>query len=341
MSAGRDRPGVARPEPALGSPEISAIVVTDTVAAARPLFEALRAQDAHERMEVVVAAPAGTHEDVRVAAGDEFAGVRCVAADPRADGLALPRVLAIRAASAPVVVVTETHCFPQPGWAAALIDAHRGPAAAIGPVFANANPERLVSWAQFLCHYGPFAEPLPPGPYLDIPGHNSSYKRDVLLTLDAELPTLAATEYLLHRRLRAMGHELAMAPAARVRHVNVSRPGAALRESYFAGRLFAAARREGWTRRRRLLYALAFPALALVRLRRHAGDARRVAAPGGKLVLVPMLAGLVASAIGEAAGYVAGDGGAASQIIDLELRRDRYLAGDAPSERLLTEAIAA
>ena len=320
-------------------PALSALVVTDTAAAARSLMTALRAQLEARQVEVVVAAPAAAHEDMRVLAGDSFAAVVCIAADPRRDGLALPRVLALRVASAPLVVVTETHCFPEPGWAGALIDAHHGPAVAIGPAFTNANPERLVSWSQFLCHYGPFAEPLPPGPYLDVPGHNTSYKRDVLLTLDDELPLLMETEYLLHAHLRALGHELAMASDAIVKHTNVSRFPAALRESFLAGRLFATARREGWKLRKRLFYALAFPAVAAVRVRRHRSDARRISAPGGARTTALLAAGLLASSIGEGLGYLSGAGGSSPKLIDLELRRDNYLSGAVPSERLLIEAI--
>ncbi len=321
------------------TPAISAIVVTDTVAPARPLLDALRAQTACELIELMVAAPEHTHEDLRVAAGECFASVVLLAVDPRADGLAAAQVQAIRAAAAPVVVLTETHCFPEPGWAAALIGAHRGPAAAIGPVFLNANAESIVSQAQFVCHYGPFAEPLPQGDWADVPGHNSSYKRAVLMTIDEDLPALFGTEYLLHRRLRELGHELAMEPAARVRHINVSRPRAALREAYIAGKIFATARRRGWPGGRRVLYAIAFPALALVRFRRHARDSRRIGGPHHPQVLVLMVLTLVAASLGEAVGYLWGEGDATSELLDIELRRDRYLRGAVSSERRLIEAI--
>lgn len=323
------------------TPALSVIVLTDTAAAARPLFDALRDQTARDRLELVVAAPQASHQDVRAVAGDEFGGVRCVDFDARAGGMGAGRVAAIRVAQAPIVVLTETHCFPEPDWAAALIDAHAHGEAAIGPVFLNGNPERIVSQAQFVCHYGPFAEPLVPGPYADAPGHNSSYRREVLLAIDDELPELFGTEYLLHRRLKELGHELGMAPAARVKHVNVSRFGSAMRETYLAGRLFASARRRGWSLGRRVSYALAFPALALVRFRRHAADSRRIGGEHHPRVLVPMLAGLMCSSLGEAAGYLAGEGRAEPAIIDMELHRDRYLKGAAESERRLIEAVSA
>src|SRR5579863_8010086 len=37
------------------------------------------------------------------------------------------RRLGLERSSAPVVAFIEEHCFTEPGWAAALIDAHEGP----------------------------------------------------------------------------------------------------------------------------------------------------------------------------------------------------------------------
>ena len=44
-----------------------------------------------------------------------------------------------------VVAFGEEHCFPEPGWAQALIDAHREDYAAVGPAMHNANPDTIVS----------------------------------------------------------------------------------------------------------------------------------------------------------------------------------------------------
>jgi Glycosyl transferase family 2 len=51
------------------------------------------------------------------------------------------RATGVRHASAPVVALTEDHAYPAPGWAEALINAHKEGWAAVGPVMANANRE--------------------------------------------------------------------------------------------------------------------------------------------------------------------------------------------------------
>ena len=50
------------------------------------------------------------------------------------------RAAGVRAASAPIVFIGETHSYPQPGWAEALLTAFEGPWAAVVPAIGNANP---------------------------------------------------------------------------------------------------------------------------------------------------------------------------------------------------------
>ncbi len=127
----------------------------------------------------------------------------------------------VRMAAAPIVVLGEDHCFPDQGWAQALIEAHAGPWAAVGPVMCNANPGNAVSWADLLIGYGPWAEPSGGGEMSFLPGHNSSYKRDVLLQYGEELEARLAAEAVMHWDLRAKGHRLYLEPSARVHHLNL------------------------------------------------------------------------------------------------------------------------
>src|SRR5205823_2114181 len=123
-------------------------------------------------------------------------------------------------ASAPVVVFCEDHAFPEPGWAVALIDAHRGPYAAVGPVIVNANPRSLISDADCLIGYGPWLHPSPGGEMSHLPGHNSSYKRASLLEYGDRLPSMLEAETVLHWDLRARGLRLYLEPRARLAHTN-------------------------------------------------------------------------------------------------------------------------
>ena len=87
------------------------------------------------------------------------------------------RVAGIWHARAPLVAICEDHCFPIPGWAEALVAAHHGPWAAVGPAILNANPVTRVSWANLAIEYGPWLHPVASGACAHVPGHNSSYKR--------------------------------------------------------------------------------------------------------------------------------------------------------------------
>ncbi|MCL6546490.1 MAG: hypothetical protein K6T61_14805, partial [Bryobacteraceae bacterium] len=92
----------------------------------------------------------------------------------------------MRAASAPLVVMTEDHSLPEPGWAAALLEAHREHRAAVGPAIVNGNPESLLSWANVVIEYGEWLDPVQSRPVQHLPGHNTCYRRDVLLDYGEE-----------------------------------------------------------------------------------------------------------------------------------------------------------
>lgn len=322
------------------SPRLSAIVVTDTAPPARPLADALRAQGDPGVLEIVVAAPRAVHEDVAVLFAG-FGGLVLVDVDVRRAGLAGSRAAGIRAASAPVIVFTETHCFPEAGWAAGLLAAHDEGADAAGPVFRNGNPASRSSAAGFLAHYGTFADPPPPPPWPDLPGNNSSYRRDALLAFGDELPSLLRLEYLMHARMLREGRRLVLERRARVRHVNVSCRRSALYEGYLAGRLFGAERGRDWSRPRRIAQAVAWPLVALVRTRRHAADARRIGIARTPGLLAALAVRLVYTSVGEAVGLLAGAGAADVPMLEMELRRDRFLAGGEAAERRMLEAIGA
>jgi hypothetical protein len=227
-----------------------------------------------------------------------------------------------------VVVFAEDHSYPQPDWAEALIAAHREPWAAVGPVVANANPRSAVSWADFLPGYGPWLDPTPGGVVDYLPGHNSSYKRDLLLELGSDLDPMLNAESVLHWELQARGHRLYLEPAAKTRHFNFSRLSIYLRATFLHARTFAAerARAGRWGPLRRLAYATAWPLIPLVRLRRVFRDVRRAPSHGVlPRVLPPVLLGLTVSALGEATGYLLGPGEAPEKVSAYEFHRDRHV----------------
>ncbi len=289
----------------------------------------LRAQTAADRIELVLAGPEESFDNQLAEVVGGLHSVRLLDFDPTV-GTPAGRALCILEARAPVVALAETHCFPEPGWAEALIAAHQGPWAGVGPEIGNDNPEATASWANLLVDYSPWVAPATEGPAADLPGHNSSYKRALLLSYADDLPRLFESESILHRRLRDAGHQLYMEPRARVNHRNITRPIPGIVEHFHNGRTFGGLRSRTWHPARRAFYAAASPLIPFLRLSRILRELRR----RGRRDLLPgvlpmMLASLIAHALGELTGYVAGGGNAVQGMAKYEIHRDIYVASSA------------
>jgi hypothetical protein len=287
----------------------------------------VRAQDARDRIELVILTQSPERldlDDAELAELHSFQVVDLGEERSRASANAI----GTRAARAPVVVFSEDHVCPQPGWAEALIERHREPWAVVGPVFANGNPRSAVSWADFLPGYGPWLDPLPGGEATYLAGHNSSYKREVLLEFDDELESLLTAEAVLHWELAKRGHRLYLEPRAKTRHYNYSRLPIYLWATFLHARTFAGERARGgrWGAARRLAYAAAWPLIPMVRLRRVLRDVGRAREHRVfPRVLPPVLLGLTVSALGEAVGYAFGVGSAYERVTEYEFHRDKYV----------------
>jgi GT2 family glycosyltransferase len=232
----------------------------------------------------------------------------------------------VRAASAPVVALAEDHCFPDPQWAEHLIRAHEGPWAAVGPGVRNANPASLVSWADLFIGYGPWLEPVDATDRDFLPGHNTSYKRALLLEFGDRLDDLMNVETVLHWELRARGHRLRLEPGARVAHTNFSLWSSWLPVSWLNGRAFAAERRKGMSQAKRLLYVLGAPLIPFVRAARTARSARTPELRRWFVLSLPaLLVGLGADALGQMVGYAAGAGESRGRLAHFECYRIRHV----------------
>lgn len=310
----------------IGAPELSVVVPTDCYQTIAEVVRSLEAQSAAGSIELVLvtAAPERVASDRFEHLG--FHGVKIVQVS-RLDPLRAATAAGIRAATAPVVAIGETHSYPEEGWAAALIHAHRAPWAAVGPAMTNANPDSLIAWANLYLDYGPFVEFTKGGAAGNVPLHNGSFKRAVLLDYGPRLAEALASPVELVEDLKARGHELYLEPAARIAHLNVSRPGPWLAERFHAGRSMAAARARRWTPARRLAYAAAAPLIPFVRLiraQRHMRASRRGAVLLPR-ILPELLVSLAVSAAGEFLGYASGKGGSARRLHAMELHRTQFV----------------
>jgi hypothetical protein len=307
-----------------GEPALTVVFMTpDSYDTIRRTMRHVRAQTARDRLEVMILAPSldALGADDRELA--EFRWVRLLETGAIVSDGAL-RARAVREAHAPVVVFTEDHCFPDPEWAAALIEAHEGGWAAVGPVVRNANPETVVSWADLLIGYGPWLAPGEARTMTHLPGHNSSYKVEPLRAYGDELDELMDAETVLQWDLRRRGHELYLEPRAQVAHTNFAFWSLWVPIQIYGGRVFADTRRRDWSAARRLAFAAASPIIPLVRLQRIVRDARRSGVRTGFLarVLPTLIVGLILDGVGQMLGYALGPGRARERIVEYHFHRN-------------------
>jgi hypothetical protein len=290
---------------------MSVVVVThdDFSSIARPIRH-LEEQTARDRIELVLVA---SSEDrigpaFESLAGAGFRDVRMVEHGPVVSrGSAAAS--GVRAARGPIVGFVENHSYPAPRWAEALLRAHEGPWAAVGPGVENANPATRTSRVNFLLTYGRWAGALPAGEVDLLPFHNSAYKREWLDGYGDRLGAMLDAEYGLQSDIRARGGRLYLAPDARTAHTNEPRLGRSLRLLFGQGRAFGRRRSEGWSKLRRASYVAGAPAIPLVNLPRDLRHARRSAGAGLMASLPSLLLHVAARGAGEATGYLTGSEG--------------------------------
>jgi hypothetical protein len=301
------------------TPKLSVILVTDHYRTIRPVIERLRDQRARESLEIILVMPAGRPADLDWPSLEGFAGVSCIEVDEIIP-LGEARAAGVHAAAAPVVVIGETHSFPEDGWAEALIEEHTHDWAVVVPAFHNANPESPLSWAAFLRDYGLWVAGFPEGETGFTPPYNAAVKRDLLLEFGDRLPRMISQGDEFTRALQTRGLRTYFQPAARIGHANVSQPRPWIRQRFLTGRIVGGQRAEQWSVRRRLLYICGsplIPAVMLIKLLTSVRVARR--AQRLPLGTLPALAiGACASAAGELVSYITGSGG------DAKLRNDEY-----------------
>lgn len=305
------------------SPEMSVVITTpDSYQTIRRTMSHLRRQTVREALEVVIVAPSLVQLQLDESVMSDFDGYTVVEAGD-VESIGRANALGIRRATAPIVVLAEDHCFPDADWAETLIAAHRGVWTVVGPSFRNANPETGISWADLFIGYGPFLCPTPAREVDFLPGHNSSYKREVLVGYGDRLESMMEAETVLHWDLRANGHRLYLESAASVAHMNFSLWMSWIPSQFLNGRLFAGARARQMSPLRRWVYAVGSPLIPLVRLVRIAGAAVRSSElrPRFFQSLPALIIGLTVDGAAQFVGYLIGAGDALNHIGRFEFHR--------------------
>ncbi len=304
-------------------PSLSVVLNTDRpIEALRRTLEHLKRQTIARELEVVIVCPPQTQRRWLSELTSAFDSVRLVETAGRVS-VGTANAMGARTAAAEVVVFGEDHCFPEPEWAAALVAAHRGPWAAVGPEFENANPDTAVSWCDYWIGYAPWMAPQQSGEVELLPGHNSSYKKTVLLDCGEALPEYLQAETVLFYDLVAKGLKLYVESRARTAHVNFSLFKPWSRAQFLHGRMFGAERSKPWGLFRRAIYGGGGLLIPLVRLARI--SARYFSAPrptGRYLRYLPcLLYGLYLDAFGQMTGYLFGAGRTAERLAGIERNR--------------------
>ena len=305
-------------------PALSAIVVVpDTYETVRRTMRHLQKQSAADLMELVIVAPSSRQLGIDVSDLTCFHSWQVVEID-RVKSIGSAFVAGIRHAHAPVVALTEDPSFPDANWAEALIAAHRQPWAAVGPSMRNGNPDTMLSWADFYQAYGEWTSPVSRGPVRHLPGHNSSYKRDVLLAYGNRLEVLMEAESVLHRYLTAQGHVLLLESGTCTAHLNFASWSSWIPARYYSGRQFASTWAQSWSWPRRLLFTAASQLIPWLRLWRVQKHIRRGQPYGFLFRLLPiLLAGLLVEGLGNMMGFLAGAGDSIDKMAKYEFHRIR------------------
>jgi len=233
-----------------------------------------------------------------------------------------------RQAGAEIIAFIEDHCYPAPGWAAAVVEAFRQPSVSVvSYAFVNYNPDRYLSRAFFITEYGRWMTPASRGP-VPIPAcNNVAYRRRDLEPFFPQLDELFEAEFVLQRRILTGGRLAWIEPAAEVAHESWWRLADGLRANAAMKRVNAARRAQAghWGALRRCVFAGAMvmaPALHLWRL----AVALRTRPSGWTAFLVSLpvsLAVYVTSSWQEALGYLRGPGSSREDFKTTELSANR------------------
>ena len=204
--------------------------------------------------------------------GSDHPRVRLVPLSP--DTLyATARAEGIRRARGPIVAFVEEHCIVLPGWAQAVLRAHEDGWGGVGSEVHNGNAGVGISDTVALIYFAPWLPPAGSAESELLPGHNSSYQRDLLLSFAERLELLLRNEPILQWELAKNGHRFLLEPEAKLAHANETTPRD-FAKAYFAWhRCFGHTRAQvfGWSTGKKVAYVTLSPVLPWARVAKLLG----------------------------------------------------------------------
>ncbi len=301
------------------------VVVPKTIGAYEHTLECLRSQTIVNSIELVFVTPSSQKIDLNESKLQCFHSWKIIAVT-HVKSMGSANAAGIMEASAPIVALTEDHSFVPNNWAEQFVNRHKEKWAVIGPCMRNGNPENSIGWADFLQAYGEWMGPVSSGTVRHLPGHNSSYKKSVLLGFGAELETLMEAESVLHRHLKKQGHELYLETNIQTTHLNFNTWSSFLPCRYYTGRQFAATWSKTWQWYHRLLFAIVSPGIPFLRLWNITKCSWKKKAMSVFVRVFPALfLGIILEGFGHFVGFLSGYGDSLSKVVEYEFDRVSFL----------------
>jgi hypothetical protein len=156
-------------------PRLTIVLATDAYETVRPVIASLRKQTARAHLEVLLIAPPDTLGAVDWSELGVFGSARVVNVTGPLS-LSASRAIGVRAASASIVFIGETHCFPHPQMTDVVLASFTDErCAAVVPAITNANPRTALSWASYLADYGRWGPGRPGGTLERPPVYNAHF----------------------------------------------------------------------------------------------------------------------------------------------------------------------
>jgi hypothetical protein len=315
------------------SPTMSVVLVASNhMSSIRRTLRHLRAQTIAASIELIVVAV--TQESLQHGEPKAFEGFHSVKTVPLGEISNVDKAAGagIAQATTPIVAVIEDHAYPVPEWAEAIASAHHAGWDVVGSVVLNANPSSALSWSNLLMSYGRWTEPVEGGEVSALPGHNISFRREILTPYMDNITERLGRDGDLLQTLRTQGYRFYLERRARLHHANPSRLDSTCELRFNVGRLYGAVRAEQWPLWRRLFYVGTGPLLPLVRFKSLYHDffsnGRR--ADLKARIMPALFVSLTMDALGHMAGYILGKGPALDHLAAFEIDRLRHLT---PSEQ--------
>lgn len=199
-------------------PSLSVVLATGPLRkVSTRVLQALLEQEIIDQMEILVVdcVPSGT-PPLR---GSDHPSVRHIKRPMDVD-FETAMVVGIEQARAPVVALLEDHCVVLPGWAAALVEAHKESWGAVCGEVINGNPGLGISNAEFFATRNiRWQSPAEKRQLSMIDGHNSAYKRNILLSYGDQLKFMLRAEAVLLYKIQDDGYQLLLEPDAKYIHI--------------------------------------------------------------------------------------------------------------------------